>query len=190
MDVSVSYNDPVWILVTPTSSSAYVNVTATPSVSYSSSSYSSSDDSTLVAILVPTIVGGFFFIIFIVFIIVWNIIRRKRLLEAQNNAMAAMVRTSAPAPQPQLYYPPNYTPNYTQASQVQSVMHPMPPMQPSYISPPPVHQEIIVIEPIPTYQNQVPTHTKVNSQPIQPVYPDGAQPVYPSGEPPQSYEYQ
>ena len=51
MDVSVGYYDPVWVLVTPTSSSAYVSVTGTPNVS--SSSYS--DDSTLVAILVPTL---------------------------------------------------------------------------------------------------------------------------------------
>ena len=57
MDVSVSYYDPVWVLVIPSSSSAYVNVTATTNNSYSSSS---SDDSYLVAIIVPTVVGGTF----------------------------------------------------------------------------------------------------------------------------------
>lgn len=71
MDVSVSYYKPVWVLVTPSSSSAYVSITGTPTVSSSSSrTYSSSDDSVLVAILVPTLVGGGIFIFFIILIIV------------------------------------------------------------------------------------------------------------------------
>ena len=115
MNISVSNYDPVWVLVTPSSNSAYVSVTATASES-SNTSYSSSssnDNSYLVAILVPTIVGGTYFIILIISLVVWSSIARKRQLQALlANANAAAV--AQPSQVPQLYYPPghiNYVPN-------------------------------------------------------------------------------
>ena len=146
MDVSVSYYDPVWVLVIPSSSSAYVSVTATTNYSYSSSSYSS-DDSYLVAIIVPTVVGGTLFIILIVIIIVWSARRRQRMIQYQNNMAAAVAHPVNSAPQPQLYYPPhqqNYSAGYANQSAV--VMGTQQPTYPSTSTP---RQNIYIIEPTP-----------------------------------------
>ena len=52
ISVNVGYYDPVWVLVTPVSSSAYVRITATAS---SSSTSDSTTGAILAAILVPAI---------------------------------------------------------------------------------------------------------------------------------------
>ena len=143
MDVSVSYYDPVWVLVIPSSSSAYVSVTATTNYSYSSSSYSS-DDSYLVAIIVPTVVGGTILIVFVVLIIVWSAIRRQRMLQYQNNLAAAVAHPANQAPQ--LYY--QHQQNYSVGYANQSAM-PMGIQQPAYPNPPTSDQNVYIIEPIP-----------------------------------------
>ena len=93
MDVSISSNNSVWILVTSTSNSAFVSITGTSTVSNSTSSNypsnypsNSTDYSKLVTILVPTLVWWFLIIIHNVCIIVWCAIRSKRHLEALKNA--------------------------------------------------------------------------------------------------------
>ena len=84
IDIDVSYNSPVWILVVPTNNSAYVSVKGTPS---GPSSYSSSDNSQmLVAIIVPTVLGGTLLIIVIIVIIIWLLNKRMKMLQSQNNA--------------------------------------------------------------------------------------------------------
>ena len=170
MDVSVSNYNPVWVLVTPSSSSAYVSVTAKSS----GSSYSySTDNSYLVAILVPTIVGGTFIILIVIFVVVWNIIRRRRIQQAFNNSQAARANVAQPAPAPQLYYPPghvNYNPNPPSAP----VMYA--PAQPSYQPAP--GQQIYVLEPVPMeptlqpmYVPAAPVQTNQNIYTGTPVYP-------------------
>ena len=139
MDVSVSNYGPVWVLVIPTSSFAYISVTSTPTFTYNNSSYSSSssssDDSTLVAILVPTLAIGFIIIIVIVIIIVKIIIWRIKLSKSDNNEIDDDA-IFTPELAPQLYYPPNHNLNNASARQVPNMMqpipHPMPLIQPSY----------------------------------------------------------
>ena len=161
MDVSVDYYDPVWVLITPTSSSAYVSVTGTASGSYSSSS-SSSTDSNLVIILVPTLVGGTFFILLIVFIIVCNIIRRRRLLAAISNANAAMAHSAAPQPKPtpQLYYPPNQNNSYTNASHIPSMINASP--QPSFMVPSSQNDQIYILEPVSAHPTEQPIYLQTD----------------------------
>ena len=99
IDIDVSYNSPVWILVIPTSNSAYVSVTGTPS---GPSNYSSSDSNQmLVAIIVPTVLGGTLLIIVIIIVVIWLMNRRIRMLHNQNNAATST----------------NYTLNYSQNNQ-------------------------------------------------------------------------
>ena len=141
MDVSVSYYSPVWVLVIPSSSSAFVNVTATTNYSYSSYS---SDDSYLVAIIVPTVVGGTILIVIVVLIIVWSAIRRQRMLQYQSNMAAAVAYHANQAPQ--LYYPPqqNYSVGYTnQGAVVMGTQHS------TYPFPQTPRQNVYIIEPTP-----------------------------------------
>ena len=67
MDVSVDYYDPVWVLITPSSSSAYVSLTVTTNDSYSSYDYSAF----VLAVTIPTVICGLYYIIIWVFLIIW-----------------------------------------------------------------------------------------------------------------------
>ena len=159
MDVSVDFNDPVWVLITPTSSSAYVSVTGTAS---ELSSSSSSTNSNLVIILVPTLVGGSFLILLIVFIIVCNIIRRRRLQAAVNSANAAMAHSASPPPTPQLYNTPNQNYSYTNASQVPSMINASP--QHSFMISSSQNNQNHILEPVSSHPTEQHIHLQTDSK--------------------------
>ena len=142
MDVSVSYNNPVWVLVIPSSSSAFVNVTATTNYSYSSYSYSSYD---YIYIIIPTVVGGTMWIIWGVLIIVCCIISRKLRMLSQNN-MAGAVIEYRENQAPQLYYPPQQNNSVVYTNQGAVVMGTQ---YSTYPSPQTPRQNVYIIEPTP-----------------------------------------
>ena len=103
---------PVWVLVIPSSSNAYISVTG----SASSSSSTSSDNTILIAILVPISISWAIVILIIIWIIVIKVIRNQKIIKIENNPADDNIEITSSAPVPQSQ--PRRSVNHTHQLQI------------------------------------------------------------------------
>ena len=127
INTTIDTYDPVWVLVTPTTSNAYVYITAYASA-YSSTSSTSLSDEAVAAIVICTICCWCYCIIFIG-IFIWRKMIERNKQQQRNQSAAQYVDNRAPPPSVinnyQYQVPP---PSYNQPLYIQNnpVAYPTP----------------------------------------------------------------